>query len=114
MADAWSRLTEQPGVCLYTTPGFANAIPGLTNALHTEAPVLSIAGCADMHDLGRGGQQEIDQIHMAAPVTKGSFMVDNVRRIPEFIARAMRWLDDVAGAVEQKGAGLPGLTVLDP
>ena len=74
MADAWSRLTEQPGVCMYTTPGFANAIPGLTNAMHTEAPVISIAGCADMHDLGRGGQQEIDQIHMAAPVTKGSFM----------------------------------------
>jgi acetolactate synthase-1/2/3 large subunit len=90
MADAWSRLTEQPGVCMYTTPGFANAIPGLTNALHTEAPVISIAGSADMHDLGRGAQQEIDQVHMAAPVTKGSFMVDNVRRIPEFIARAMR------------------------
>ena len=90
MADAWSRLTEQPGVCMYTTPGFANAIPGLTNALHTEAPVISIAGSADTHDLGRGAQQEIDQVHMAAPVTKGSFMVDNVRRIPEFIARAMR------------------------
>ncbi|MGH7887687.1 MAG: thiamine pyrophosphate-binding protein, partial [Candidatus Binatia bacterium] len=90
MADAWSRLTEQPGVCMYTTPGFANAIPGLTNALHTEAPVISIAGSADMHDLGRGAQQEIDQVHMAAPVTKGSFMVDNVKRIPEFIARAMR------------------------
>jgi acetolactate synthase-1/2/3 large subunit len=90
MADAWARLTEQPGVCMYTTPGFANAIPGLTNALHTEAPILSIAGCADMHDLGRGGQQEIDQVHMAAPVTKGSFLVDNVRRIPEFVARAMR------------------------
>ena len=90
MADAWSRMTEQPGVCMYTTPGFANAIPGLTNAMHTEAPVISISGCADMHDLGRGAQQEIDQVHMAAPVTKGSFMVDNVRRIPEFIARAMR------------------------
>ena len=90
MADAWARLTEQPGVCMYTTPGFANAIPGLTNALHTEAPILSIAGSADMHDLGRGAQQEIDQIHMAAPVTKGSFLVDNVKRIPELIARAMR------------------------
>ena len=90
MADAWSRLTEQPGVCMYTTPGFANAIPGLTNALHTEAPVISIAGSADSHDLGRGGQQEIEQVHMAAPVAKGSFMVDNIRRIPEFIARAMR------------------------
>src|ERR687887_241589 len=36
MADAWSRITEQPGVCMYTTPGFANAIPGLTNAMHSE------------------------------------------------------------------------------
>lgn len=90
MADAWSRITEQPGVCMYTTPGFANAIPGLTNAMHTEAPVISIAGCADTHDLGRGAQQEIDQVGMAAPVCKGSFMVHDVRRIPEFIAHAMR------------------------
>ena len=90
MADAWSRITEQPGVCMYTTPGFANAIPGLTNAMHTEGPVISIAGCGDTHDLGRGAQQEIDQVGMAAPICKGSFMVHDVRRIPEFIARAMR------------------------
>ena len=90
MADAWSRITEQPGVCMYTTPGFANAIPGLTNAMHTEGPVISIAGCGDTHDLGRGAQQEIDQVGMAAPMCKGSFMVHDVRRIPEFIARAMR------------------------
>src|SRR5919198_2342107 len=90
MADAWSRITEQPGVCMYTTPGFANAIPGLTNAMHSEAPVISIAGCADLHDLGRGAQQEIDQVGMAGPMTKGSFMVNDIRRIPEFIGRAMR------------------------
>jgi acetolactate synthase-1/2/3 large subunit len=90
MADGWGRITEQPAVCMYTTPGFANAIPGLTNAMHTESPVISIAGCADLHDLGRGAQQEIDQLHMAAPVTKGSFLVDDIRRIPEFIGRAMR------------------------
>jgi acetolactate synthase-1/2/3 large subunit len=90
MADAWSRITEQPGICMYTTPGFANAIPGLTNAMHSEAAVISIAGCADLHDLGRGAQQEIDQVAMAGPVCKGSFMVHDVRRIPEFVARAMR------------------------
>jgi acetolactate synthase-1/2/3 large subunit len=90
MADAWSRLTETPGVCMYTTPGFANAIPGLANAMHSEAPVVSIAGCADRHDLGRGAQQEIDQVGMAGPMCKGSFMVNDVRRIPEFIARATR------------------------
>jgi acetolactate synthase-1/2/3 large subunit len=90
MADAWSRITEQPGVCMYTTPGFANAIPGLTNAMHSEGAVISIAGCADMHDLGRGAQQEIEQVAMAEPVTKGSFMVHDARRIPEFIAQAVR------------------------
>ena len=90
MADAWSRITETPGVCMYTTPGFANAIPGLANAMHSEAPVISIAGCADGHDLGRGAQQEIDQVGMAGPVCKGSFLVHDIRRIPEFIARATR------------------------
>jgi acetolactate synthase-1/2/3 large subunit len=90
MADAWSRITETPGVCMYTTPGFANAVPGLTNALHSEAPVISIAGCADFHDLGRGAQQEIDQVAMAGPICKSSHMVPDVRRIPEFIARTMR------------------------
>ena len=90
MADAWARITERPGVCMYTTPGFANAIPGLTNAMHTESPVLSIAGCADSFDLGRGAQQEIAQVEMAEPVTKGSFLVPDARRIPEFIARALR------------------------
>src|SRR5713226_2343112 len=83
MADAWSRITEQPGVCMYT-------IPGLANAMHSESPVISIAGSADLHDLGRGAQQEIDQVHMAAPITKGSFLVHDIRRIPEFIGRAMR------------------------
>ena len=82
MADAWSRITEQPGVCMYTTPGFANAIPGLTNAMHSEGAVISIAGCADMHDLGRGAQQEIEQVAMAEPVTKGSFMVHDVAADP--------------------------------
>lgn len=90
MADAWARITGQLGVCMYTTPGFANAIPGLTNALHSESPLLSIAGCADLADLGRGAMQEIDQVGMAAPVVKGSFMVHDARRIPDYIARAVR------------------------
>ncbi len=90
MADAWGRITGQIGVCMTTTPGFANAIPGLTNALHSEAPLLSIAGSADLADLGRGAMQEIEQVAMAAPVTKGSFMVHDAKRIPDFIAKALR------------------------
>ena len=90
MADAWGRITGQPGVAMYTTPGFANAIPGLTNAMHSGSPLLSISGCAELLELGRGAMQEIDQIGMAMPVTKGSWMVTDARRIPDMISTALR------------------------
>ena len=90
MADAWARITGEPGVSMYTTPGFANAIPGLANALHSESPVLSISGSAEMEDLGRGAMQEIDQIGMARPVTKGAWLVPDARRIPDMMSHALR------------------------
>ena len=90
MADAWARITGQPGVVSYTTPGFANAVPGLANAFHSDSPVVSISGSADLAHLGQGAMQEIEQVDMASPVTKGSWMVHDARRIPEYIARAMR------------------------
>jgi acetolactate synthase I/II/III large subunit len=90
MADAWGRLTGQIGVSMYTTPGFANALPGLAHALHSESPVISISGSADLAELGRGAMQEIDQIGAATPFTKGAWLVHDARRIPDFIARAVR------------------------
>ena len=90
MADAWGRITGQPGVAMYTTPGFANAIPGLSNALSTQSPLLSISGSAPLSELGRGAGQEIDQIGMAQPTTKGAWMVNDARRLPQMVAEALR------------------------
>ena len=90
MANAWGRITGRPGVCMFTTPGHPNAIAGLTLAHHMESPVINIVGCADQHRLGQGAMQEIDQVGMARPVTKGAWFVGDVRRIPEYIARAFR------------------------
>lgn len=90
MADAWGRITGKPGVAMYTTPGFANAIPGLTCALHDESPVLSISGSAELNELGRGAMQEIEQVGMARPVTKGAWLVTDPRRIPDMITHALR------------------------
>ncbi len=90
MADAYGRITGQIGVAMYTTPGFANAIPGLTNALHSESPLLSISGSADLSEAGRGSMQEINQVGMADPVVKESLTVYDARRIPDTIARAVR------------------------
>ena len=90
MADAWGRMTGQLGVTAVTTPGHANAIPGLANAMSTESPVLNIAGSADMKNYARGIMQEIDQVNMAKPVTKGAWLVHEASRIPDFVALAAR------------------------
>jgi acetolactate synthase-1/2/3 large subunit len=88
MADAWGRITGGLAVCAFTTPGHAHAIPGLAHALSSESPVLNIAGSAPLRDYDRGIMQEIDQIGMARPVTKGAWLVRDAHRIPDYIALA--------------------------
>ena len=90
MANAYARLLRRPGVVLSTTPGHANAVAGLANATHAEAPVINIVGSANSANLGRGAMQEFDQVGLAAPVTKGAWQIPSAERIPEFLALAVR------------------------
>jgi acetolactate synthase-1/2/3 large subunit len=89
-ADSYARILRRASVALSTTPGHANAVPALANALHSEAPVINIAGSADSPNLGRGAMQEIDQVSIARPVTKGAWQVPSPERIPEYVALAFR------------------------
>ena len=74
MADAWGRLTGEPGIALVTGgPGHANAVGALYTALGAESPMVLLSGHAATWELGRGGFQEIRQADMAAPVTKASW-----------------------------------------
>src|SRR3954453_14846397 len=71
MADAWGRLTGEPGIALVTGgPGHANAVGALYTALGAESPMVLLSGHAATWELGRGGFQEIRQADMAAPVSK--------------------------------------------
>ena len=90
MADAWSRMTNQIGVTMVTTPGHANALPGLVHAMYTEAPILSISGSDKLSNYDRGMMQEIDQVGMAKTVTKAAWLVQEASRIPEYISMAIR------------------------
>ena len=90
MANAYSRILRKPGVVMSTTPGHANGVAGLANAMHSEAPVINIAGSADSTNIGRGAMQEFDQVGIAKPVTKGAWEIPSVERIPEYISLAFR------------------------
>ncbi len=89
-ADSYARILRRASVALSTTPGHANAVSGLPNALHSEAPVVNIAGSADSSNLGRGAMQEFDQVGIATPVTKGAWQVPSPQRIPEYVSLAFR------------------------
>jgi acetolactate synthase-1/2/3 large subunit len=89
-ADAYSRILRKGAVTLSTTPGHANTIPALANALHSEAPIVNISGSADSNNLGRGAMQEFDQIGVAASVTKGAWAIPSPERIPEYVSLAFR------------------------
>jgi acetolactate synthase-1/2/3 large subunit len=91
MADAWCRVTGEPSVCVFTGgPGFSNAISALPNIYTSESPVVFISGASELSEKGMYAFQEINQVEMAAPVTKGSWLIHDRRRIPEYVATAFR------------------------
>ena len=91
MADAWGRLTGEPGIALVTGgPGHANAVGALYTALASESPLVLISGHAPLGELGKGAFQEMDQAAMAAPVTKASWTVQSADMLATDIVRAWR------------------------
>src|SRR5262249_51868393 len=91
MADAWGRLTGQPGIALVTGgPGHANAVGALFTALAAESPMVLLSGHAATWELGRGGFQEMRQADMAAPVTKASWTASSAATLGRDIGEALR------------------------
>ncbi len=91
MADGYARITGKPAVGIFTGgPGFSNAISALPAIYTSESPVVFVAGCAELPEKGMAAFQEIDQVSMAAPVTKGSWLIHDKTRIPEYVATAFR------------------------
>ena len=90
MADAWGRLTGEPGVALLTGgPGHANGVGALYTALAAESPMVLLSGHAPLAELGRGAFQEMRQADLAAPVTKDSWTAGSAATLGEDIRRAL-------------------------
>src|ERR1700755_2425866 len=73
MADAWGRLTGEPGIAMVTGgPGHANASAALMTAQGQESPLVLLSGHTETTPLGAGGFQELRQAEVAAPMAKAS------------------------------------------
>jgi acetolactate synthase-1/2/3 large subunit len=90
MADAWGRLTGEPGIALVTGgQGHSNAVAALYNALASESPLVLLSGHAPLGELGRGAFQEMVQADLARPVTKASWTSTAAHTLGSDIARAI-------------------------
>jgi acetolactate synthase-1/2/3 large subunit len=90
-ADAYARLTRNVGVALVTAgPGVTDAVTGVANAYSARSPLLLIGGAAPQALRGQGALQEMEQVDLLRPVTKGAWSVAETRQIPEVLTRAIR------------------------
>jgi acetolactate synthase-1/2/3 large subunit len=90
-ADAYARLTRNVGVAVVTAgPGVTDAVTGVANAYSARSPLLLIGGAAPLGLRGLGALQEMEQVALLRPITKGSWTVAETRQIPEVLTTAIR------------------------
>ena len=90
LADGYTRISRKPAVCLVGPEGFANAIPAMMEAWGERSPVIFVTGSSTLKRQGSGGFKEIDDVAIAAPLTKYSVSVTDGLRIREFVDRAYK------------------------
>ena len=90
LADGHTRITRKPAVCLVGPEGFANAVPAIMEAWGERSPVIFITGSSTLKRQGAGGFKEMDDVAIAAPLTKYSASITDGTRIGEFVDRAWK------------------------
>lgn len=89
MAEADGKLTGRPGICFVTRgPGATHASCGAHIALQDSSPMILFIGQVAREHREREAFQEVEYRQMFAPLAKWVAEIDDVRRIPEFLARA--------------------------
>lgn len=90
MADAWARVTGQPGVCLLISgPGLTNAITPIAQAHHDSIPMLVVSGVVPADRRGLGEIHDLpDQQALLSAVTAFSHTVEDPEELPEVLGRA--------------------------
>ena len=90
LADAHTRITRKPAVCLVGPEGFAGALPAMMEAWGERSPIIFVTGSSTLKRQGSGGFKEIDDVAIAAPLTKYSVSITDGERISEFVDRAWK------------------------
>ncbi|GGW92579.1 thiamine pyrophosphate-binding protein [Streptomyces chartreusis] len=99
-----TAVSGRPAVlALNSGPSFVNALTGLLEASSLGCSTVVITTRIPASELGRGGFQQLDQLAMAAPLARWSFLVEQADQLVWALRRALHM------AVN----GAPGVVVLE-
>ena len=90
MADGYARASNQPGIILagQNGPGATNLVTGIAQAAAAFSPVVSIAGFISTKDKIQDAFQGIDQQSLFKPITKKTWTISEVKKIPKIFSKA--------------------------
>jgi len=97
LADGYARASGNP-LAVFTSigPGATNTVTGAATAYVDSIPMVIFTGAPQTHEYGEGILQEIERQKpgdfpsVMEPVTKQSFVVDDVERLPRILRRAFQ------------------------
>ena len=122
MADGYARAKNVPGVCLATSgPGTTNLVTGIATAYADSVPMIALTGQVAAGSLGQGAFQEVDAYSLLMPITKHSYRVLDVNRLPHAISEAWNICQmgrkgpvHIDMPVDQMGKDLPEELIHEP
>lgn len=89
MADAWGKMTGEPGICFVTRgPGASNATAGLHIAMQDSTPMILFIGQVQRDAREREAFQEVEYRRAFTEYAKWVAEIDDPARVPEFVSRA--------------------------
>ena len=89
MAEAYGKLTGEPGVLLVTRgPGATNGAIGVHTGFQDSTPMVVFIGQVPNEFAEREAFQEIDYRRMYGQMAKWVAQIDRVERIPEYVSHA--------------------------
>ena len=91
MAEAWGRLTRNPGVAMVTAgPGFTNALTAVANARLANSPLVLLSGCVGLECNEKLDLQDMRQAPVIEPMVKKALICHKPERVHEFVDLAFR------------------------
>jgi acetolactate synthase-1/2/3 large subunit len=89
MAEGYARASGEVGVALATSgPGATNLVTPIADAWMDSTPLVCITGQVRSHLIGTDAFQECDITGITIPIVKHSWLVQDVRELPQVIKSA--------------------------